>query len=307
MDATLPGMSTDSVGMRNYLYISDAKVDAYLPQIAAPEKERFAGKLGFNVGILQGSYESEQMPLENRIGRLRTVEEKLREVKSIGPIDGDKPWISGSAEAVAAGFPEKEEMMFFFSSAPSYFLGLAGSAHHIIGNERPETAHSAISHLPSLISNLKTIYSGRFVSVVDGSDEKLEGMVHLGVSQTPGDVSSWTRILASISTQFDHLPSQTISFLARRLTSMPTPGGDTRSPPSSTSQRRRSSKGPNLPGDYRGREGLRFPIPVGARALAPPSDRAWRQGSTGGVGRQAAGGRAGAAADRRDDRPRPGL
>jgi hypothetical protein len=80
--------------VRNYLYISDSKVDSYLPQFSAAEKRRIAAKFGFNVGVLGASVEGELMPLSNRVHRLEAVEKKLRAEKPVGHHVGDSTsWI----------------------------------------------------------------------------------------------------------------------------------------------------------------------------------------------------------------------
>ncbi len=202
--------------MRNYLYISDAKVDVYLPQITAGEKKKVAARLGFNVGVLQGSLQMEQMSLESRVHRLVAVEQKLRAEKSVGSLESGEPWIEGTATVTAATFRDHEDVMFFFSNGEDHFLGLAGSAHHIVGHVRPETATSSFSHVHSLIDTLEAVTTS-YAFVVDNSDEMLSDFVHAGVSQA-GSVSSWTRIMNQISTQFDNKPKQAVTFLARRLT-----------------------------------------------------------------------------------------
>lgn len=203
--------------MRNYLYISDAKVGAYLPQIRAPEKRRIAARLGFNVAVLQGSVETESISVEDRVNRLEAVEAKIRAVKHVGTLDATAPWIDGTVDAVAATFRGDDEVMFFFATDGNDFLGLAGASHHLIGNVRPTTAFASPSHLGSLLRTLKAVTSN-YAFVVEKSDASLAHFLHSGVRQTDG-VSSWTKIMNLISQQFADEPTQTISFLARRLTS----------------------------------------------------------------------------------------
>lgn len=203
--------------MRNYLYISDAKVDMYLPQISATEKQKFAAKLGINVGVLKGEVSTESMSLTDRVHRLDAVEPKLRKMKSVGAIDSSEPWIEGAASVAAATFEGHENLMFFFSNGESHFLGLAGSAHHIVGDVRPATAVSSYTHLHHLLKTLHEVTTS-YAFVVDKSDKALSHYMHAGVTQT-GGASSWTRIMDQISTQFDDQPHQAVTLLARRLTS----------------------------------------------------------------------------------------
>jgi hypothetical protein len=203
--------------MRNYLYISDAKVDMYLPQIEAVEKKKFATRFGFDLKVLQGSLETEWVSLENRVRRLQVVEEEILRTKPVGTLEATQSWIEGTADVAAAPFPDNRNLTFFFSSSDGHFLGLGGSTHHVVGNARPETAVASTSHLHRLLDTLEAI-STNYSFVVEKSDEALLHHVHVSVKQF-GGISSWTRIMDQVSTDFDRWPRQTVAFLARRLTS----------------------------------------------------------------------------------------
>ena len=161
--------------------------------------------------------EGERLPLTDRVHRLDAVERKLRAEKPVGGVDASTSWIEGTASAAAASFSEHEDVIFFFSNEDGGFLALAGSAHHVIGNLRAGTALSSRSHLHTLLDTLAAVAT-RFGFVVQKSDEALAAFLHAGVTQLPA-ASSWTQIMLEISRQFEDRPKQTISFLARRLTS----------------------------------------------------------------------------------------
>lgn len=127
--------------MRNYLDISDAKVDAYLGQIGEKERRKIFLRVGITVGILQASIAPEWASPSNRITRLEVVERRLLKEKPVGALESGKPRIEGMAEVVAATFrDERSNLLFFFTPDQSHFLGLAGSAHHAIGAVRPAEA-----------------------------------------------------------------------------------------------------------------------------------------------------------------------
>jgi len=90
--------------MHNYVYISDAKVDLYLPQIKGAIKKEIAASLGFDVKILSGEIKTIRKTLENRIVRLKTVEKGILKAnkKKIGTLEQPKSWIKDSANATAA-------------------------------------------------------------------------------------------------------------------------------------------------------------------------------------------------------------
>ena len=210
--------------MRTYLYISDAKVDTYLPQFSGEEKRRIAVKLGVNLKVFEASVEGERLPLTNRVHRLEAVEEKLREDEPVGPVEAGTGWIEGTVNATAATFPDQPDLMFFFSDEPAQFLGLAGSAHHVIGNLRPATAVSSMSYQHVITNSLLSLDRG-MAFVVKGGDAEVSDFVTAGVTQ---GASAWTEVLMDLPEQFEGQPKQAISFLARRLTSEFVPWQDKR-------------------------------------------------------------------------------
>jgi hypothetical protein len=199
--------------VRNYLYIADAKVDMYLPQIKSVEKQKIAAKLGFNVGLLTGSIETERMSLENRIYRLAAVEKDIRR-KELGSIESVSSWVEGVDDFVAATFPSHPDLMFFFCNKKDHFFGLTGSSHHIIGNIWPVNASSSISHLHSLLSTLSLMVTENS-HVILKEDADLTFHLHMGVHDKE---YSWTKIMNLIANDFDDAPNQRMSFLARTLT-----------------------------------------------------------------------------------------
>ena len=211
--------------IRNYLYVSDAKVDAYLPQITAAEKQKVSAKLGFNVGLLSGELRTERMSLDNRIYRLAAVEAEIRRTQTIGSPTSPASWIDGTLSVSPAVFKSEPDLMFFFADNERHFLGLAGSAHHVIGNLRPSTATTSLSYLHSLLGTLSGI-EGKFAGVLKKEDPELEHYIHVG--KRTESVRQWTRVLESISNQFAETPRLVVSFLARRLISQAFPEGGRR-------------------------------------------------------------------------------
>jgi hypothetical protein len=146
--------------MRNYLYISDAKVDAYIGQIGDKEKRKIAARLGLNVAVFHAGVGAEWASQSNRVTRLEVVEQRALKEKPVGSLESGEPWIEGAANVVATTFrDEKSNLLFFFTPDQDYFLGLAGSAHHAIGAVRPADAIHSLSHLHSLLD----MNNGEFV------------------------------------------------------------------------------------------------------------------------------------------------
>jgi hypothetical protein len=127
-------------------------------------------------------------------------------------VEDGASWFEGTVDATAAVFNDDPNVMFFFSNTDSQFLGLAGSAHHIIGNLRPETAVSSHSNLPTLLQALDSLATRQASLVRGGDDVALDNFVHAGLHDR-----SLPEIMLDISSQFDRQPRTPVSFLARRL------------------------------------------------------------------------------------------
>jgi hypothetical protein len=201
--------------VRNYLYISDAKVDSYLPQFSNREKRRLAATLGVNIGVLQASVSGEAKPLSDRVHRLEAVETELRKKGEIGAVHEHLPWIEGVVNAAPARFPGESNVMFFFSDDAAMFLGLAGSGHNVLGNLRPMDATTSHSNLHTLTETLASM-DDKYAFLVQKDDAALDFAVHSGVSHTPGS-SSWINILREVASGFVNAPKQSIGYVARRL------------------------------------------------------------------------------------------
>jgi len=202
--------------VRNYLYISDSKVDTYLGQFDNSEKRSIAGRLGIHVGVLQASAEVKQLPVTNRIHRLDAVENHIRTQGTVGGLDDETPWVEATMEMTGAYFPEAPDVMFFFRSDRERFAGIVGSRHHIIGNVRAIEMTSSISHLGTLLASLEPVLN-KYAYMVTKSDSALQHQLEVGVSRSSLHASSWVPVMMQVEEQFRDEQTQRLSFLARRL------------------------------------------------------------------------------------------
>jgi hypothetical protein len=90
--------------MRYYQYISDSKVDMWLPQIPLQSKQKITSEIGFDTKVLAGKIKTERDSLDDRVSRLTVVEKYLRETQRIGSLLEPAPWISDTQEAYIDSF-----------------------------------------------------------------------------------------------------------------------------------------------------------------------------------------------------------
>ena len=203
--------------MRSYLYVSDAKVNNLWDQLPQRERKTVGAQLGFDLGVLSGSITTERESVGKRAARLAAVEASIRKKYEIGTIGRLRDWVEGTVEVVPATFHTHPELMFYFVDQTHHFFALGGSAHHVVGDLRPEAATSSLSHADRLMRTLEAaVYSQPGWYAQRG--RKLERSLHTGI--TPfADVWPWTRLLEELSHQFAHAFRQRVTFLARKLVS----------------------------------------------------------------------------------------
>jgi hypothetical protein len=203
--------------MRNYLYISDAKVDMLLPQITGVEKKKVAAEFGFNLEVLSGSIKTERESLLNRVHRLAAVESAIRKKYEIGSIGRLRDWVEGTVDMVPARFGKHPELCFHFVDQTFHFFALGGSSHHVVGDIRAASATAGLSHTDRLLATLETAVYGQ-PGWYQKRGKALAQSLHKGITPFAG-VLPWTRLLEELSRQFEHAPRQRVSFLARKLVS----------------------------------------------------------------------------------------
>ena len=203
-------------GTRYYLYVSDPKVDHCLGQIEEARKTDYAVKFGINFGVEAGVTVTGRDD-SNRYQRLAAAEQWIQETKKPRGKTTGAEWIDDSADVSALVFPEDQNVMFFFADSDDLFLGLAGAAHNMMGNVRPSTAYSTVSHLPTLMGRLRGMVDQE-ARYLDNTKKKVSDYANAGV--TPfGNRTAWTEVLFEIPGQLAGDPTQRVSFLARSLAS----------------------------------------------------------------------------------------
>ena len=75
--------------LKNYIYVSDEKINRLYPQISRPLLKKFAGELSLNInfGVIGGNAKGTIQPNEDRISKLKILVKFLEEAGKVGEID----------------------------------------------------------------------------------------------------------------------------------------------------------------------------------------------------------------------------
>ncbi len=136
--------------LKTYIYISDAKLDQYYPQIAKPQK-KVKESLGFDFKLLKGSHDTEVEPQVNRISKLNAVVAYIRDNENVGTVDEPGEFLEGTMLMRWGGWSFSSELVYFGGSTQTTEVGLAGSAIHIVGGNTPRKEVTYLSTLPFLL------------------------------------------------------------------------------------------------------------------------------------------------------------
>ncbi len=202
--------------MRDYIYISRAKVDLYVDQIPEPVKKRFAFELGVNLGILRGTIKSVPGKDDSLVPRLLAAEKFIEAERVVKTLETPKEWVRDMLDVRHILLEENPNVFMIIGRRDNIIVLLAGSAAHVVGTAAPETVNIGASYLPFLAKALE-----KSLSRMDAmTDEKLR----LLRNEYGGSVASASGVcedeLASMIYnlwQFSHSIEFRIEFLGREL------------------------------------------------------------------------------------------
>ena len=204
---------------RYYIYISDSKIEMLLPQVPQSFQEKIAAEIGFNTGLLNGKLKAERTTLDSRIARLKVIERHLLANEKIGSQEKRTSWIQG--EMLARTVTLGNDGVIFIAETPRLLLGLAGSAHHVLGGARPQNVELPFSFLSRILDELNEWFRDRFerfpsVVMTDMPEERARlQYAPSGVSQ---NFDVWDEILPA-AWKSASATEQRVQFLAKRLAS----------------------------------------------------------------------------------------
>jgi hypothetical protein len=123
--------------VKYYIYISDAKVDMLFPQVPHDIKKKVATEWKMDLKLLSASRRVETEGEDNRIARLETVVDFIREYGNVGSVDEPDEYVEDALIMRWGdyGFQVKDNpVVYFGGETTKTVVGLGGSMKHLIGN-----------------------------------------------------------------------------------------------------------------------------------------------------------------------------
>jgi hypothetical protein len=197
--------------MKYYIYISDAKVDMLFPQVPHEIKKKVALEFKMDLKLLSASRKTETETEDNRIARLETVADFIRQFGKVGSVDQPDEYIDDCMTLkwgdYAAGWDEKSPVVYFGGETDRTIVGLGGSSKHIIGSQGETSSHSH-SATPFLIKFLAEELGLQGSKKLKQAEEDIK---YLG----DGRFSPITAV--ELATLQMNGPEQRLEFLAKKL------------------------------------------------------------------------------------------
>jgi hypothetical protein len=125
-------------GMKYYIYISDAKVDMLFPQVPHDIKKKVATEWKMDLKLLSASRRTETESDDNRVARLETVIDFIREYGNLGSVDAPDEYIQDTLLMRWGPSKDEDGMVYFSSKTDRTIVGLGGSMRHVIGSNSGE-------------------------------------------------------------------------------------------------------------------------------------------------------------------------
>ena len=219
--------------MKYDVYISDAKVNMLFPQVPHDIKRKVSTKFGFDFKVVSASRQTEAETDENRISRLETVVEFIREFGNLGTVEQPDEYIEGDLVLHTAVFPDRNPKYVYFGGSrersepgPSQ-IGLWGSLRHVVGAAdfqgegvtSTSLARDAIWHL---IKDLDPEFEPRSAQEADWialMDKRARDWTALRVNSFQPEFREawWGLVMAATHEAKFATPGQRMEFLAKRL------------------------------------------------------------------------------------------
>lgn len=116
--------------MRYYVYISDSKLEMLYEQVPFDKREKIAGELKINLGLIQTNFKSETVA-NARHQKIEIVKKHLG--KRVGSIGDRASYVYGRAKVAWGPFQGYPEVVYFGGPSEIAQIALVGSMSNCIG------------------------------------------------------------------------------------------------------------------------------------------------------------------------------
>jgi uncharacterized protein DUF7019 len=202
------------MGIRRYLYISDTKIDIWLPQVPLDSARKITAQLGFNIGVLKGKIETQRdakTAPADRVSKCQILEKYIVDKEEVGSPESGNLWIAGTVHARV--FPIKYSAVLFISSLSAKTLVLTGSSRYLIGSS--SMVEITPKYLPSFgYSVVRMLGEMAEEQVTSQNPAEIEEAVESTVSRA--EDPAWVRTLRQFEETTEQ-PMERVAFLATKL------------------------------------------------------------------------------------------
>ena len=132
--------------MRNYVYISEAKLDVYYGQATETTRGDGATTAKITLGVFSVEHKERKTPILEHHQKIKAIERYLEEKNLIGDEKSGKEWISGTAELKGITNGGATIFVGYFGDESRDIVALLASRRHIIGRDGSADLGSSLSY-----------------------------------------------------------------------------------------------------------------------------------------------------------------
>ena len=137
--------------VKNYVYISDTKIDMFYDQIASSDVEKTGAEYGLDIKILKWVGKRETEKVITRMTKLERVVDFIQSSRKIGTVDAPLTYFAGALNMRWGSL--FGDMALFVGETSQTGVALGGSVRHIIGESAGGLPGT--SGLPAIFSVFK--------------------------------------------------------------------------------------------------------------------------------------------------------
>jgi hypothetical protein len=136
--------------LRDYVYVSDAKLDMLYEQVPVPLRKRIAAEVKIDLKVIGITVKDAGDKNPVRMGQLAIIERFIEEERDVGTIQEPRSYFRGTMNMKYGPLGSYEFIVLFHGREGGNTVGLGGSSWHLLGGQRPMTEFHAYSHSPTL-------------------------------------------------------------------------------------------------------------------------------------------------------------